>query len=67
MFNVIRGFGLSRVDVDEAMVPVAGNGEWADTRLGRLEFDYLLSIPKGVIKSFAFRSYECSFISILFL
>ncbi|XP_035827354.1 low-density lipoprotein receptor-related protein 2 [Aplysia californica] len=27
MYNVIRGFGMSRVDVDEAMVPVAGAGE----------------------------------------
>ncbi|GFN87816.1 low-density lipoprotein receptor-related protein [Plakobranchus ocellatus] len=49
MYNVIRGFGMSRVDVDEAMVPVAGTGRatlavdvymsanyiyWADGRIG---------------------------------
>uniref|UniRef100_A0A2C9KAN0 EGF-like domain-containing protein n=1 Tax=Biomphalaria glabrata TaxID=6526 RepID=A0A2C9KAN0_BIOGL len=26
MYNVIRGFGMTRVDVDEAMVPIAGSG-----------------------------------------
>ncbi|GFR69842.1 low-density lipoprotein receptor-related protein 2-like, partial [Elysia marginata] len=26
LYDVIRGFGMSRVDVDEAMVPVAGTG-----------------------------------------
>jgi hypothetical protein len=27
MTNVIRGFGLSRADTDEAMIPIAGQGK----------------------------------------